>query len=140
MNILDTTASSKSQTRNSLGPNEFLTISNSFSGMPNFYSKSQSTKSMLSAGLKVSVTGENIHANQSSSELLGKELIRKVRSNSSSLFRMVRNSISLGSGQHGIINLKSKKYLNAKLKSKDSKKMVSRTQKLPKTNSSNSEL
>ncbi len=136
LNILETVATLK--TRNSLGPNELLTISNSFSGIAN--AKSQSTKSILSHGLVGSVTGENIHENQASNELLGNKLIRKVRSNSSSLFRTVRNSISLGSGHTGITNLKNKKELSDKLKLKDFKKIISRAQKIANTNRSNSEL
>ena len=61
---------------------------------------------------------------------------------STSLFKSVRSSISLGSGQTGLTNLvKIEKDIKSseKLKSKDFKKMSLRAEKLMKANRSNSD-
>lgn len=125
----------KIKSRNSLGPTAFHGISNSFSAIPSYFNSGSAAR--LSINMSDINHGET-SKNKSIDLLEAPNTMRRARSNSASLFKTVRNSMSLGSGQTGVSNLTSKE--ERKLSQKDIKKLLLRNQKMAKANKPNSEV
>ena len=98
-NRLDSYNKSKTS-RNSLDPTQFVGISSSLTGIPSCSNDPAKSIELLEAP----------------------NMMRRVRSNSTSLFKSVRNSVSLGSGQ----NAANLRKTDRKISQKDSKKLFNR--------------